>query len=81
MKIRLKFFASYREVIGKKEMELDLKEGKRLADLLQHLYKKYPRLEAFKEGIICSINKEYAPLDAKLKEGDEVALLPPVSGG
>jgi len=81
MKIRLKFFAGYRELIGEKEMEVDMKEGRRLADLLQDLYKKYPKLEAFKEGIICSINKEYAPLDRKLKEGDEVALLPPVSGG
>ena len=74
-------FAYYRELLGKRELKLELDEGSRVGDMLDMLIERNPRLGADREGIVVSVNCSYAPLDAVLKNGDEVALLPPVSGG
>ncbi len=81
MKIRVKLFASYREIVGKHEFVLEMKDGTTLSSLLDDLKKRYPKLGSLTDPIIASVNKKYAREDVVLKEGDEVALLPPVSGG
>lgn len=81
MMVRVKLFAYYRELLGKKEMKMELEEGSRVGDLLDMLIKRNPKLGADKEGIVISVNYNYVPFEAVLKNGDEVALLPPVSGG
>jgi molybdopterin synthase sulfur carrier subunit len=81
LKIRVKFFASYREIVGQSDMVLELKEGTTVWALLGLLREKHPKLGSLTDTIIASVNKRYAREDVVLKEGDEVALLPPVSGG
>jgi molybdopterin converting factor subunit 1 len=81
MKITVKFFASYRDIAGRSEETQVLSEGATVSVLLLLLKDKYPKLESLTDTIIISVNKRYAKEDAILKEGDEVALLPPVSGG
>lgn len=81
MKIKVKFFASYKEVLGKEEIELELEENSNISHLLDILRNDYPKLGNLMETLVVSVNLEYAEYDRKLKEGDEVALLPPVSGG
>ena len=81
MKIKVRFFASYREIAGRPEVVLDLREGTTLSALLEDMKRKYPKLGSLTDTIIASVNKRYAKEDVVLKEGDEVALLPPVSGG
>ena len=81
MKIKVKFFASYRDITGRPEAILDLDEGTTLSALLEDLKGEYPKLGSLTDTIIASVNKRYAREDVMLKEGDEVALLPPVSGG
>lgn len=81
MRIKVKFFASYREAVGKSEVEVDVKDKTDISALLEILKSEHPELGKLIEPVIVSINREYATYNTILKEGDEVAILPPVSGG
>lgn len=81
MKVTVRFFATYRDVAGKPQIEMEMDDGASLGDLLERLYDTYPKLKKWSESIICSVNRKYADEDKVLEPGDEVALLPPVSGG
>jgi molybdopterin converting factor subunit 1 len=81
LKIKVKFFASYREAIGKEEIEVDIEKNTDVNGLLEVIKKKHSEIGTLSETLIISVNKEYATFDTILKNGDEVALLPPVSGG
>jgi len=62
-------------------MEMDLPEGATLGDLWDRLLEQTPALSTYHPPPLMARNQEYAPLETVLKEGEEVALLPPVSGG
>lgn len=81
MQVTVKFFASYRELLGSREVKLQLRNGATLRDALDAVYAKYPRLRAFEETMLLAVNHEFADSHANLRDGDEVALMPPVSGG
>jgi MoaE-MoaD fusion protein len=81
MQVRVLFFGALRDLIGRSDDALTLPEGARLADLLAHYEGASPRLKDFLPAIALSINQEYASPGAALHDQDEVALLPPVSGG
>lgn len=81
MKVTVRFFATYRDVAGKPQIEMEMDDGASLGDLLERLYGTYPTLKKWSESIVCSVNRKYADDDKVLEPGDEVALLPPVSGG
>lgn len=81
MKVKIKFFAGCQDIAGKRESEVELKEETNAKMLLEKLIKDYPGLEKMAKNILLSINMEYASSDTILKDGDEVALIPPVSGG
>jgi molybdopterin synthase catalytic subunit len=77
----VKFFASYKEALGRDELDLELKDNSTVSDLIENLRNDHPKLGNLLETLVVSVNLEYAQYDTVLKEGDEVALLPPVSGG
>ena len=81
MQVRVLFFGALRDLVGRSHDALTLPEGARLSDLLAHYESTVPRLRDFLPAIALSINQEYAPPGAALQDQDEVALLPPVSGG
>jgi molybdopterin converting factor subunit 1 len=81
VKIKVKFFASYKEALGTDELDLDLDEHFTVSDLIENLRQNHPKLGNLLETLVVSVNLEYASYETKLKNGDEVALLPPVSGG
>ncbi len=81
MQVRVLFFGALRDLAGRSNDALTLPEGARLSDLLAHYEAALPRLKDFLPAIALSINQEYAPPGAALHDQDEVALLPPVSGG
>jgi len=81
MKIRIKLFASVREIIGQKELILEVPDGMTASALPQQLAAQYPRLRTLVSFLKVAVNQEYADGARVLAEGDEVALLPPVSGG
>ena len=81
MRVRVLFFGMLKDWAGRGDDSLDLPEGSTLGDLVQHYESRMPRLKDFAASIAMSVNQEYAGPDSRLKSGDEVGLLPPVSGG
>ncbi len=81
MKVIVRYFAIYREASGESQVEMQVKEGATLGDLLEAIFQQHPKLRKWSDSIVCSVNKRYADEERVLQEGDEVALLPPVSGG
>jgi molybdopterin synthase catalytic subunit/molybdopterin converting factor small subunit len=76
VRITVKLFAGLRERAGESERDLELDAGARVGDVWQPL-----GLGEEPEGLLYAVNKAYAPPDRRLSDGDEVALIPPVSGG
>jgi molybdopterin synthase catalytic subunit len=81
MQVQVLFFGALRDLVGRSSDALTLPEGARLSDLLAHYEKAVPRLNDFLPAVALAINQEYAPPGTLLHDHDEVALLPPVSGG
>ncbi len=76
MRVTVRLFAGLRELAGTEALDLDLPAGSRVADVWAPL-----ELGEEPEGLLYAVNKDYAGSDRRLAEGDEVALIPPVSGG
>ena len=77
-------FAGARDVIGAGELELaadELGETRTAGGVMDAICAKYPALEAHRPIIRIAVNGTYVDDDATVKEGDEVALIPPVAGG
>jgi molybdopterin synthase catalytic subunit len=81
MQIRVLFFGVLKDLAGRAQDSLSLPESATLEDVLSHYEHSIPRLKGLLPSLALSVNQEYAAPDAKLRAGDEVALLPPVSGG
>jgi molybdopterin converting factor subunit 1 len=79
MKVLL--FARARELAGSAEIEVSVLPGMRIADLRRLLAERYPRLAELLPHCAAAVNDEYANDDTVLAAADEVAVLPPVSGG
>jgi MoaE-MoaD fusion protein len=81
MQVRVLFFGVLRDMAGQAADSLTLPEHAVLADVLSHYEARMPRLRALSSSLAISINQEYAGPESALHSGDEIALLPPVSGG
>ncbi len=81
MRVRVVYFGVLRDMAGREQETVELSEGAHLAELYSGLQERIPGLKEFGTSIALSINYEYAGVDSPLHHGDEVALLPPVSGG
>ena len=81
MKINVLLFGILKELIGGSSENLELRDGARAREVLVYYSRKVPRFESMIPSLAISVNREYAEADRELREGDEVGLLPPVSGG
>jgi molybdopterin converting factor subunit 1 len=81
MRVRVLFFGGLKDLAGKSNDLLDLPEGALVRDLLAHYLSEVPRMKESLASLAVAVNQEYAGAETGLKSGDEVALLPPVSGG
>jgi MoaE-MoaD fusion protein len=81
MRVRVLFFGMLKDLAGKASDTLDLDQGASVADLLAHYETQIPRLRESLSSLAVAVNQEYASAETKLKSNDEVAILPPVSGG
>jgi molybdopterin synthase catalytic subunit/molybdopterin converting factor small subunit len=81
MQITVKLFGAVREAAGAKELSLELAVGARPADIWGQLASEYPATEPLGTRLAVAVNLEVSDMDAELHDGDEVAFLPPVSGG
>lgn len=81
MQVRVLFFGQLKEIVGASEERAELSEGARVEDLFERYGRRFPKLAEFRGSIAPSLNHEYSDWRAPLSGGDEVAFLPPVSGG
>jgi len=81
MRVHLLHFASFREAIGRDEEVRDFPEGTRVQDLWGALSREVALLRQFPSIPPAAVNREYVGSDTILRDGDEVAFLPPVAGG
>ena len=81
MRVRVLAFAGVREILGTGELEVELPDGSGLGDLRSHLDERHPELAAYWDRLALAVDGRLGDADARLEDGGEVALLPPVSGG
>jgi len=81
VRIRLLFFAVLRDVAGSDQQELVLSEGTRARDVWESLRSAHARLADYVQPPMIAINEAYASPDTLLRDGDELAFIPPVAGG
>ena len=81
MKVRLLFFAVLRDIAGTDERELAVADGTTASDVWESLRRSYAQLAGYTQPPMIAINESYAAPDAVLREGDELAFIPPVAGG
>lgn len=81
MNIRVRYFASLREIAGKSEETLALDDGATVSAARASLLARYPRLQAIIERSLCAVNRAYVPAETVLKDGDELVFIPPMGGG
>ncbi|MBN18246.1 MAG: molybdopterin converting factor subunit 1 [Chloroflexi bacterium] len=79
--IKIKFFALYKEKAKTKDTVVEIPNNSTIQDLCDLLIENYPNLSKFKNNIIFAVNYEYQDNTYILSDNDEIALIPPVSGG
>ena len=81
VEIKTLFFASYRDIAGTDELDVHVPAGSSVADLISQLKDRGDTWRALPSEPAVAVNHTYAPLTTTLSHGDEVAFIPPVSGG
>jgi MoaE-MoaD fusion protein len=81
VRVRVLFFGQLKDITGVAHEDVEISEGARVEDLFDRYGQRFPRLAEFRASVATSINQEYSAWRAPLASGDEVAFLPPVSGG
>jgi molybdopterin synthase catalytic subunit len=81
MQVRALFFGRLKEIVGFADDTVELNEGARVEDLFAHFGDRFPELAQFRPSVAAAVNQEYSEWDVPLHNNDEVAFLPPVSGG
>ena len=81
MKIRIRYFASLREIVGQAEEVLSVPEGAQVSTIRELLLIRYPRLQSIMERSVCAVNHQYVAAETVLYEGDELVFIPPTGGG
>ena len=83
MMVTVKYFASLKQMAGKEEDQFNVDEGTTLEQLSALIGQSVPQLGDMvrEKKVLISLNYDVVPLDTVVKDGDEIALLPPFSGG
>lgn len=81
MRVRVRLFAMLRDAAGRSEADLRLAPGATAEDAWLRLVTDHPALIPKRASLAAAVNRRYAPFDTLLADGDEVAFIPPVSGG
>jgi molybdopterin synthase catalytic subunit len=81
MRVNVRYLGMLREIAGRDGEPVELPDGALLGELYAALRTRLPQLQQFSQAIALAVNYEYSGADTRLREGDEIALIPPVSGG
>jgi molybdopterin converting factor subunit 1 len=81
MHVTIRLFARLREMAGASEIRRKLPDGSSVRAAWDSLVSEFPNFDDYTKAVSCAVNEEYARMTTALSDGDEVAFLPPVSGG
>jgi molybdopterin synthase sulfur carrier subunit len=81
VRVTVRLFARLRDIAGANEFVREVGADATIAGLWQELVRDFPELARYEQSVSSAVNADYARMDTALREGDEVAFLPPVSGG
>jgi len=81
MKVRVQFYAQLRDLVGVRELDLELPEAATVRELLEQVYAGYPALRAHDKSILIGAGLEFVDRNYKVNPGEEIAIMPPVQGG
>jgi molybdopterin converting factor subunit 1 len=81
VRVKVLFFGRLKDVVGQSEEGLDLNDASTIEQLFAQYAQRIPELAKYRSSVVASRNQEFAAWDTPLHSGDEVAFLPPVSGG
>ena len=79
--VNVRFFANLRDLVGAREITLTLPDGATIDHLRARVGEAYPVVQPLLPNVVYAVGEEYVPVTHALREGDLVALIPPVSGG
>jgi molybdopterin converting factor subunit 1 len=81
MRVSVRLFAVLRDRAGVSELVLEVSEGATVADVAEVLSTRFPGIRDHARHVAYAVNREYVPAGTTLEDGDELAVIPPVSGG
>ncbi|GCE13284.1 molybdopterin converting factor subunit 1 [Tengunoibacter tsumagoiensis] len=81
MKIRIRYFASFREAVGQGEETLEVPMASTVADIRAHLLILHPQLQSIMTRSVCAVNRRYVTPETLIQDGDEIVFIPPTGGG
>jgi sulfur-carrier protein len=81
IRVKVLYFGRLKDVTGHAGESVEAEAGASLESLFERCAARYPQLREYRSSVVASRNQEFAPWDTVLRAGDEVAFLPPVSGG
>ena len=81
IKVRTEFYSRLKEIVDASVLVLSLPEKATVKDLFEQLQKRYPQLRDFEKSTLFGIGVDFVDRDHQLRDGDTVAIMPPVQGG
>ena len=81
IRVKVLFFGRLKEILGRTQESIELAVESDIESLFAQYASHYPQLNQYRSSLVASCNQEFAPWNTPLRAGDEVAFLPPVSGG
>lgn len=81
MRVTVRLFARLRDIAGTAELARDISAGATIGSVWRQMVREFPDLARYERSISSAVNADYARMDHAVQDGDEIAFLPPVSGG
>ncbi|HEY2102027.1 MAG TPA: MoaD/ThiS family protein [Chthoniobacterales bacterium] len=81
MKVRVEFYSRLREIVGARKLEIRLAGNATVENLMQQLFSDYPKLRDFEKSMLFGIGVDFVDKRRPLRDGDVIAVMPPVQGG
>ena len=81
MRVTVRVFARLRDIVGAPEIAREITEGATVASVWKGLVAEFPELASYEKSMSSAVNADYARMKDAVRDGDEIAFLPPVSGG
>lgn len=79
--VSIRLYAGLRDLVGSRDIEMALPDGATVALLRSRVSQQYPAVAPLLPNVVCAVDEEYVSPEHVLRDGDHVALIPPVSGG